>query len=109
MPHILPCPAPRIQFADADCEYEYSEDGTRRRRRRRRRTQREDSAANPDGDCEGVGELVDEAEEMEGRRKKAHECPVPKPGGMIGEVLGFRRPKEEESTRVGTIRRGDRG
>ena len=27
-------------------------------------------------------------------RKKAHECPVPKPPGIIGRVLGF---KEEDS------------
>lgn len=28
-------------------------------------------------------------------RKKAHECPVPKPPGIIGRILGF---KSEDST-----------
>lgn len=32
-------------------------------------------------------------------RKKAHECPVPKPPGIIGRVLGFKNEdsKEEQS------------
>ena len=29
-------------------------------------------------------------EEREAMRKRGHECPVPKPRGWVGEVLGFR-------------------
>lgn len=42
--------------------------------------------------------------------RKAHECPVPKPGGVIGEVLGFRREDRDaapgRTTRVETVKRG---
>lgn len=101
MPHILPCPAPRVEFADA--EFEYSEDGRRRRRRRRP----PEPVADVSGGDESFGgveeeEALDARDEMELRRKKAHECPVPKPGGVIGEVLGFRKAREEERPRIET-------
>jgi len=32
-------------------------------------------------------------------REKAHECPVPKPRGRIGEVLGFTIEEREEDDR----------
>lgn len=34
-------------------------------------------------------------EERDALTKKAHECPVPKPSGRIGELLGFERGKEK--------------
>lgn len=45
---------------------------------------------------EGAGEqtadeLLDEGAAM---ARKARECPVPKPGGVIGEVLGFKKTDE---------------
>ncbi|KAI4222759.1 MAG: hypothetical protein L6R36_005917 [Xanthoria steineri] len=90
MPHIFPCPAPRTQFAD----YEVTEDGKQRRHRR------------PLSKCSGtekdsvlhndalVQEQVMTVKEQKAMRKKAHECPVPKPGGRIGEMLGF--PKKDD-------------
>lgn len=30
-------------------------------------------------------------------RKAAHECPVPKPPGILGELLGFRRSEAAQS------------
>lgn len=100
MPHILPCPAPRVEFADA--EIEYSEDGRRRRRRRKPR----EHVADVSGGDESFGGIEAgplEREEMELRRKKAHECPVPKPGGVIGEVLGFKRGRGEARPSVETV------
>ena len=41
--------------------------------------------------------------------RKAHECPVPKPGGIIGGVLGFTRDDRDPAparTRVATVKRG---
>ena len=29
-------------------------------------------------------------------KKRAHECPVPKPRGIIGQVLGFKSAEKEE-------------
>ena len=49
-------------------------------------------------DREGPMPPVDSADE-EGQiinRKNPHECPIPKPGGLIGEVLGFKREGQAE-------------
>ena len=48
-------------------------------------------------------------EDKSALRKRAHECPVPRPGGFIGEVLGSKeaelgdqRPNTQIGTRAGT-------
>lgn len=33
------------------------------------------------------------------KRKNPHECPVPKPRGLIGEVLGFTKEVQEKEPR----------
>lgn len=36
------------------------------------------------------------AEEVEiEEKRKARECPVPKPGGLLGQVMGFQNDKAE--------------
>lgn len=85
LPHILPCPAPRVEFADV----EVGEDGTRRRRRKRK--------TDGDGEADATGQKDERVEVLSERDilvRKAHECPVPKPGGRIGRVLGFGDGKE---------------
>ena len=76
MPHILPCPAPRTDFADSDP----AKSGRRRRVRRR---------------VEAPNSTEEESSESEMMVKKAHECPVPKPKGIIGRVLGFQDKDEK--------------
>ncbi|MCJ1399891.1 hypothetical protein MMC11_003094, partial [Xylographa trunciseda] len=88
MPHILPCPAPRTEFADV----EVGEDG-RRRRRRRKPLSDSDRAVDV---SEDKGESVDAVSEKEMMARRAHQCPVPKPGGRIGQVLGFTDGKKDE-------------
>lgn len=39
---------------------------------------------------------TDEASDVEGifsseERRKRRECPVPKPGGLVGQILGFKK------------------
>lgn len=62
------------------------EDG-RRRRRRRTAEASIDENARSDGEKQVPLRISEEEEAM--MRKKAHECPVPKPAGIIGRVLGF--------------------
>ncbi|KAI4227361.1 MAG: hypothetical protein L6R40_008215 [Gallowayella cf. fulva] len=94
MPHILPCPAPRTQLAD----YEITEDGKQRRRRRPSPKQRGSAEYDTASQEEAVTpEQATATEEQEALRRKAHECPVPKPGGRIGEILGF--SGEDEKTK----------
>lgn len=90
IPHILPCPAPRIAYADG----EMAADGTTKRRRRRKCVNTDDwakegsnavdplDAASVDG-RDGIGEQIS------GRRSR-RECPIPKPTGKVGELLGFK-------------------
>lgn len=95
MPHIVPCPAPRVKYADSDIEV--MEDG---RRRRRRRTT--DAPIDESFGAERAAQtsLYISEKEKDRMRKKAHECPVPKPPGVIGRILGFNvEDREEERPR----------
>lgn len=89
-PHLLPCPVDRRQFADS---FE-APDGKRYRRKRREVSEPEpviqehlETATGASG-----GETV-----QDGRPKR--ECPVPKPGGLVGQLMGFKneeRPRPAE-------------
>jgi cytochrome c oxidase assembly factor 2 len=53
-----------------------------------------------------------EADDIWTTSKKGRECPVPKPGGLIGQVLGVKRKEVDEAKeapsvtkQVGRIRR----
>ncbi|CAJ2501930.1 Uu.00g047830.m01.CDS01 [Anthostomella pinea] len=117
VPHILPCPAPRIAHADSASatSQTYIEtvvlpDGTvRQRRRRSRRSPAEvkdgiaqfgaaASGSRSTGEGDGETEVVPEIGSEEGRPRERRECPVPKPGGVIGELMGFRKDRDASST-----------
>lgn len=70
---MLPCPAPRQIYAD---------DGTPLRKRRRRKVEN-----CPVKDVEMEEESGDETEMKKGTGR---ECPIPKPGGIVGSILGFK-------------------
>lgn len=84
LPHVLPCPAPRVAYADGELP-----DGTRRRRRRPKVLEKE-------GDPEiSKDEPLVEESSADTRldqisKSKRGECPIPKPGGIVGEILGFK-------------------
>ncbi|KAK8250084.1 hypothetical protein IWZ00DRAFT_572901 [Phyllosticta capitalensis] len=107
LPHLLPCPVPSRAYADAPASADPNNPQQQRRRRRR-------SSAPPtavDDETASAASVVGAAME-DGRR--ARECPVPKPGGLVGKVLGFEteggaRPRPTE-VMVESIRaRRDRG
>lgn len=85
LPHLLPCPVDRRQFADTI----EMPDGTIKRRRRRQ-------PAAEDSDNAVAMEGVSNAED--GRPKR--ECPVPKPGGLVGQIMGFDKKEKERPTEV---------
>ena len=91
MPHIVPCPAPHVRFADA--ELEVTEDG---RRRRRRRSTHDSGSRDAGGEQEElvIADILEK--EQLAMRKKSHECPVPKPRGVVREILGFKKDKTTE-------------
>ncbi|KAI1325505.1 hypothetical protein F5Y16DRAFT_377845 [Xylariaceae sp. FL0255] len=101
LPHILPCPAPRVAYADSSST---SADGTCRPRRSRRRSPQQTtevkdgiaqfSSPAPHSDSVGLSGAEDGAEETEATAARGkRECPVPKPGGVIGELMGFKKEK----------------
>jgi cytochrome c oxidase assembly factor 2 len=91
VPHILPCPAPRIAYADG----EIAVDGTIKRTKRRK-------CVNADGLVKGGSQGANQhdtnsldggqiTEEQISEKRSRRECPIPKPGGKVGELLGFKK------------------
>jgi cytochrome c oxidase assembly factor 2 len=69
LPHIIPCPVPHRTRMYADGELpNITEDGKRRRRK------------------------IKSKDDIDAEAKKAavRECPIPKPKGLVGEILGFK-------------------
>ncbi|KAJ9216291.1 hypothetical protein DTO166G4_2223 [Paecilomyces variotii] len=95
LPHLFPCPAPHRTLADS--EMMVTADGqqiqrVRRRRRRELETSQLGSTVSsqqlPATDDE-VSTFLQMEEEAARLEKVGRECPVPKPGGIVGEILGF--------------------
>lgn len=94
LPHVLPCPAPRVAYADS----EKSPDGTKRRRRRKPEPAVvKDGIAQFESSNDDFERVVTETGPTRARRER--ECPVPKPGGVIGELMGFTQTKRAERNR----------
>ncbi|KAK5129322.1 hypothetical protein LTR08_003602 [Meristemomyces frigidus] len=93
LPHLLPCPVDRRQFAETI----EMPDGTVRRRRRK--TQHVGVAA-VDTPLENEGAVLALAEDRRSEAKPKRECPVPKPGGLVGKVMGFEQRGRERPTEV---------
>jgi cytochrome c oxidase assembly factor 2 len=90
LPHALPCPAPRVVYADGNGDADVSSDGDGipvKRRRRRKVVVESTSEQRKQGD----GADIDQLRQLERiPRTVKRECPVPKPSGLVGEILGFK-------------------
>lgn len=96
LPHLLPCPAPRVTYADG--EIVVDQDGRRRRRRRPGAQAQGAEATTKDGVVQLTNITQEDLVEQQTVRR-GHECPVPKPGGKLGELLGFHeRPTKTKTT-----------
>ena len=80
-----------MKFADSD--FEVTEDGKRRRRRPADRYEENDGGEKGDMALPVILE-----EEKLAMKRKSRECPVPKPRGIIGEVLGFKKEEAAEKS-----------
>ncbi|KAK4644429.1 hypothetical protein QC761_304710 [Podospora bellae-mahoneyi] len=90
LPHILPCPAPRRTLADGELDPNATT-------RRKKQIVGEDGVARFNNAIATTPEELQKLRmERQRERKAERECPVPKPGGILGEWLGFH--KEEEKT-----------
>jgi cytochrome c oxidase assembly factor 2 len=81
-PHIIPCPVDPRTLADAP-------DPTGQNRRRRRRRTPEEETCNDIMSEERMRKI-----QLEEKLNPKRECPVPKPGGLIGQVLGLKEAGE---------------
>ncbi|CAI7608760.1 unnamed protein product [Penicillium discolor] len=114
MPHVFPCPAPRRTFADS--EMTMTADGQQVPRFRRRR--RKDLEVGPEGSQpdqpmpavvdEEVSTFLQMEAEAENLSHINRECPVPKPKGVLGELLGFRDIQANAQHQQTALSEGDR-
>nr|ACN41107.1 unknown [Picea sitchensis] len=88
MPHILPCPVNPKQYADTI----EGPDGQPMRRRRKRKQVTDDPGSE--------GESAEAYDALMAESKKTRECPVPKPGGLLGQVMGFKENENQKPPQV---------
>ncbi|KAF2467657.1 uncharacterized protein BDR25DRAFT_266615 [Lindgomyces ingoldianus] len=89
-PHFLPCPVDNRALADSADPDALSGQP----RRRRRKVPREET-------CNDVmSEERRNQKELGEWSTPKRECPVPKPGGLIGQVLGVRKEDEGEDGEI---------
>ncbi|KAH8602054.1 hypothetical protein B0O99DRAFT_605518 [Bisporella sp. PMI_857] len=93
LPHALPCPAPRMVRADGEMP-----DGTPRKRRRRMCVEKQGEV---DQSLSGASQIEESSDGVSlspsSPSMPKRECPVPKPGGIVGEIFGF-RPSKNDNT-----------
>lgn len=105
LPHLFPCPAPRRTLADSEMAIAGDAQSTQRLRRQRRKENPDNpydnsslppSSSQPplrpttDEEYSEMSTFLQLEAEAEKLSKNRRECPVPKPGGIIGELLGFK-------------------
>ena len=102
IPHIFPCPVPRRNYADTDRQL-VDKDGKpiANEKLNQKKVTTKSAPASQMSDKE-ASNLHDEAElfrrlqqEAAMLEKEARECPVPKPKGFIGQILGFNKRQQE--------------
>ncbi|KAF2845469.1 hypothetical protein T440DRAFT_434584 [Plenodomus tracheiphilus IPT5] len=96
-PHLIPCPVDPRTLAD-------SADPTGENRRRRRRRVAESDQGETCNDV--LSEERRRRAVLEEKLSSRRECPVPKPGGLIGTVLGVKDEQgRQEQNDVGIMQR----
>ncbi|KAF4126844.1 cytochrome c oxidase assembly factor 2 [Geosmithia morbida] len=93
LPHVLPCPAPKTtKFADG------SVDVDSRRRIRRQQQQQQLEAKRSAGFVNFSMDAGEDGSQI--ARASRRGCPVPKPGGILGEWLGFHSDDGDDKSLV---------
>ena len=93
-PHLIPCPVDPRTLND-------SADPTRKRRRRR--------IAEPEEDGNDVLSKDAKIRMIQDKFNPKRECPIPKPGGLVGQVLGMTRSEDaSEDERMSVTKQVER-
>lgn len=103
IPHVFPCPRPRQGYADTEPQVDAEGRLIRRKRRKDHDDEKSVEGANrrPESKDDRKGSnLADEAmlfrqlqAEAEQLEREARACPVPKPKGLLGQLLGLQEKK----------------
>lgn len=102
LPHILPCPVPTRQHLDATTVEEVTDENGRRVYRRVYKKPR--AMERPrDGEETATSEGFGTAD------SKDRECPVPKPTGVVGRLLGFDGQRRTKEGRAEVVIRREKG
>ena len=110
IPHIFPCPVPRRNYADTKRQLVDENGKPIANEKPDQRPLLTKSAAASRTSDNKVKHLQNEAElfrqlqqEAEILEKQARECPVPKPKGFVGKILGFdnRQPEPVAQQKLG--------
>lgn len=99
IPHLLPCPVDRRQFADS---YETPDGKVIRRKRKASQDASEDGSKTRRAeatDVTGADSTVGGA--------TARECPIPKPSGIVGRVMGFKSDERPTAVEVVVLKSFD--
>ena len=102
IPHIFPCPVPRRNYADTERQA-VDKDGKPMANQKLNQKQlptrtvqasqtEVEKSRTLQNEADLFRQLQQEAEMLE---KEARECPVPKPKGVIGKILGFDTRQQE--------------
>lgn len=95
IPHLFPCPRPRVQYLDSDGR-PLSLSGEQLKQLQ---------ATELEVEATIFRELQAEAERLEKLEREKRVCPIPKPGGFVGRMLGF----EDQSKSNANAKRTDTG
>jgi cytochrome c oxidase assembly factor 2 len=96
IPHVFPCPAPRKGYSDSPRQIRDA-DGNIIAAKENALSSKHQSTSQPScskslqEEAQVFKMLQQEAETLE---KEARECPVPKPRGFVGRILGFQEQKQ---------------
>jgi hypothetical protein len=98
IPHVFPCPAPRRGYSDSprqlrDADGNIIAANEDAQSSKHSSTPQSKSSRSLQDEAELFKMLQKEAETVE---KEARECPVPKPRGLVGRILGFEEQKAVE-------------
>ena len=122
LPHILPCPVPhtvraessgdfqQLPLRDDDCSStretpadrrQCKADRPPRRKRRKSGAAETEAAAEPDAAAASPESAREKIKRQVELQRPKRTCPIPKPGGLVGQILGVR----EDGGRVKAVER----
>ena len=93
IPHVFPCPRPRKGYQDGERELDADGKPIRKKRRSGQNGRQVTAVSKAEEEMENFRRLEKEAEVV---TKEAHECPVPKPTGLLGRIMGFDGEKKAQ-------------